>query len=413
MATPNPLDSFLLQLAPMLTGDIDKKTTPYSPWLSQMVKNKYPDEMGHTILNAVWQRSLVDEQQDWVELADPDGTSNMCVPVPEQAEFIQREFESKLATKAVISPDFCIDDLKVRWKRKRQMGLVVYTLSEITKHINIRRYRVAFYGAAGHKVIVTTGLPETDDTSFINPTGGSDASLIKGDGKFPDAEPTSILTQGVLDHFHAYLDREGAGAYASAKNSEGNIYKLITSPEHSQWLRKGDAATREDLRNTNISDILLKGLGVTSTQGGFVHVLDAAPRRWKRNADAAFTESNGWQEIPAFIKGAGVNEGWIQNPEYSNTTDMFEDAVIFLPNVVECLVPIPVDSVGKAKFQAQNYQGDYRWLNIQHLETNPLGNIGQFYGRITNGFQQHHPEFGIVLRHQCVPVAEHFVDVTP
>jgi hypothetical protein len=68
--------------------------------------------------------------------------------------------------------------------------------------------------------------------------------------------------------------------------------------------------------------------------------------------------------------------------------------------------------VGRAKYKPQNYQGDFRWLNIAHEQDNPLENTGKFYGRITNGFQTHHPEFGIVLRHQRAPLELDMVDVS-
>jgi hypothetical protein len=155
-----------------------------------------------------------------------------------------------------------------------------------------------------------------------------------------------------------------------------------------------------------MADKLLKGLGVSCTHNGYVHILDALPRRWERNG--AKTDANGWEEIFPWVDDGSGN--FPLNPLYE--TASYEDLAIYVPSVMECLVPIPVAQVGRAQFSAQNYQGDYKWLNIPHKTDNPLGNIGSFYGRITNGFQTHHPEFGVVIRHQRAPFELDLTDVS-
>lgn len=404
-----PYSDWLMTQASMLTGDIDKKITPQSPWLSQIVKQSWPDEIGHVIRNTVWERTFPSTENAWEDVLSSGGNQATCLPTPDLVTFKQTIRNTNLATKAVISPDFCIDDLKVKWKRKQQMGLVVRGLAQVTKDYNIRRNRNAFMAACGRKVVATTALPETGETSLITDDNAVTGGII-GDALFADADATSICTHGVLDHFHAYLDREGAYEYASAQDGGGSIYKLITSAEHSQWLRKSDTAVRVDFRESSMSDVLLKGLGITQTYNGYAHIIDPLPRRWSRVAGR--TGTNGWEEVMPWIETVGGDDDgkWFQNPLYA--TAGYEDCVIYVPSVLECLVPIPVDKVGKAMFKPQNYQGDFRWLNIPDLETNPLENFGRFYGRITNGFQTHHPEFGITIRHQRAPLELDLTDVS-
>jgi hypothetical protein len=407
------LNDFLARQAELLTGDIDKKITPTSPWLSQVPKGMWPDEIGHVIRNVMWERTFPDDENPWEDIVNVDAgglTQATCLPTPDLVIFKQSIRDTNLATKAVISPDFCIDDLKSKWKRKSQMELVVRGLSQVTKDYNIRRNRNAFMAACGKKVVLDASMSELGETSLI--TVDTLGSVI-GDALFADSDPVSIATHGVLDHFHSYLDREGAGEYASAQEGGGFIYKLITSQEHSQWLRKSDLSVRTDFRESSMSDILLKGLGITHTYNGYAHIIDPLPRRWTRNA-AFDGEANGWEEIMPWVKdvavGSPTEDGWIQNPLYA-TAD-YEDCAIYIPSVIECLVPIPVNEVGRAKYKPQNYQGDFRWLNIANIETNPLENTGKFYGRITNGFQTHHPEFGIVIRHQRAPLELDLIDVS-
>jgi hypothetical protein len=404
----DPLNDFLARQAELLTGDIDKKITPTSPWLSQVPKGMWPDEIGHVIRNVMWERTFPDTENPWEDIVNVDNgglTQATCLPTPDEIVFKQTIRDTNLATKAVISPKFCIDDLKSKWKRKQQMGLVVRGLSQVTKDYNIRRNRNAYFAACGKKVVVDADLTETGEASIITATPSGN-EFVTNDALFADADPVSIVTHGILDHFHSYLDREGAGEYASAQEGGGFIYKLITSAEHSQWLRKSDFAVRTDFRESSLSDILLKGLGITHTYNGYAHIIDPLPRRWTRNP--AITDSNGWEEIMPWVNDGA--DAWIQNPLYA-TAD-FEDCAIYIPSVIECLVPIPVNEVGRAKYKPQNYQGDFRWLNIAHEQDNPLENTGKFYGRITNGFQTHHPEFGIVLRHQRAPLELDMVDVS-
>lgn len=397
------LANFLQEESGRLNFDINKKITPQSPWLHQTVKKAWPDQMGHLITSVSWERSFPTTEQPWETLVTATGTNNICLPTADLVKFKQTTRNTELATKAVESPEFCIDDLKVKWKRKEQMDLVVRGLAQVTKKYNIERNRRAYQAACGRKVTTDAALTETDVDSLITTTvnGG-----IVGDAKFPDALPVSIATHGILDHFHAYLDREGAGEFAPAQEGGGNLYTLITSAEHSQWLRKDDAAVRTDFRESSQADKLLKGLGITQTLNGYIHMIDHLPRRWKRNA--TLTAANGWEEIDPYEE---IETGhWELRAEYE-TAD-FEDLVIHNRAVHEMLVPTVVTSVGGAKFAPQNYQGDFKFLNIPHIDTNPDGNIGRFRGRLTNGFRTKHPEFGITIRHQRAPLELDLFDVT-
>lgn len=399
----NLLANFLQEESYRLNGNIEKKITPDSPWLSQIPKKAWPDQIGHIITNVVWDRSYAAVDTPWEEIVSATGSNNVCLPTADLVEFRQTTYNTSLATRAIKSPQFCIDDLKVKWKGEDQMANVVKNLGEQTKKINIKRAQVAYQSRCSQKVVCNATLDTTGLASLITTAtlGG-----IVGDAKFADAAATSIATHGVLDHFHAFLDREGAGQYASAQGGGGNVYKLITSPEHSQWLRKRDAATRSDIRESSMSDKLLKGLGITEEINGYAHVLDPAPRRWIRNA--ALTAANGWEEVELWVDGG--SQKFVQNPAYR--TAPYEDLVIFLPSVLDCMVPVPKNSVGQAKFKPQNYVGDFRFLNILHEDDNPIGNLGKFYGRITNGFKTLHPEHGITIRHQRAPLELDQVDVT-
>lgn len=399
----NLLANFMQEEANRLAGDIDRKITKFSPYLSQVPKKAWPDRMGHTITNVVWDRSFAATENAWEDIVAADGNNNVCLPAADLVEFTQTTYNTNLATKAVKSPQFCIDDLKVKWKAVEQMGNITRILGDVVKKYESERARQQYQARCNQKVVADASLTTTDFSSLIS--DGADGGIV-GDAQFADATPASIATHGILDYFHSYLDREGAGEHSAAQDGGGYIYKLITSAEHSQWLRKSDAAVRTDFRESSQSDVLLKGLGITHTYNGYAHIIDPVPRRWKRNA--ALVLNNGWEEVPAYVDDG--NGSWIQNPEYR--TAPYEDLVIYVSSVMDCMVPVPESSIGAAKFQPQNYRGDFKFLNILHEDDNPLGNIGRFYGRITNGFKTRHPEYGITVRHQRAPLELDLVDVT-
>jgi hypothetical protein len=399
----NLLANFMQEEANRLAGDIDRKITKFSPYLSQVPKKAWPDRMGHTITNVVWDRSFPATENAWQDIVTADGNNNVCLPPADLVEFTQTTYNTNLATKHVKSPQFCIDDLKVKWKAVEQMGNITRILGDVVKKYESERARMNYQARCDQKVVADASLTTTDQSSLI--TSATDGGIV-GDAKFADVTPASIATHGILDYFHSFLDREGAGEHAAAQDGGGYIYKLITSAEHSQWLRKQDSAVRTDFRESSMSDILLKGLGITHTYNGYAHIIDPVPRRWKRNA--ALVENNGWEEVPAYVDDG--NGSWIQNPEYR--TAPYEDAVIYISSVMDCMVPVPESSIGDAKFKPQNYRGDFRFLNILHEDDNPLGNLGRFYGRLTNGFKTRHPEYGITIRHQRAPLELDLVDVT-
>ena len=273
MAATDLLNSFLQEESERLTGMIDQKITPSSPWLSQIRKKTWRGEIGHIISNVMWERSFPKDRAAWTEYlsnVSPAGDGgnqiggNICAPAIDKVLFNQTVRTTNLAAKAIESPDFCVEDLRAKWKRDEQMGLVMNNLSDVTKHYNIRRNRMAFMGACGTKLIPTaSGFDSAGEADVITVVDAARDDL--GDALFKGTKPGSVITQGMLDSLHTKLDREDAGAHGTAQSGGGYIYKLVTSAEHSSYLRKGNLAIREDFRNSSHADVLLKGLGVQST----------------------------------------------------------------------------------------------------------------------------------------------------
>lgn len=371
------INEFLQKHGSVLSQEIDRRILPKSPWLRLPAKKAWPEEMSHTMRTVMWERSLPNSITSWSDINTPDGTGNPCLPSVDIVEFNQTVRLTNLQTKAIESPRFCVSDLRVDWKRDQQMSLVTETLSEVTSYYWIDRNRDGYVAACNNKVVFDAALTTTAEAA--------------GDS-FAASMPTSYLTNGILDYFYAFLLREGASEFALTHNGGQPIFGLICSVETSRRLVKGNDAVREDFRQSSRRDELLKALGYSHTYNGYLHMIDATPRRFDFVTGA-------WVRRDPWVL---VGNKWEQNPEYINAE--VEDTIIWVDDVYRSYVPMSTSSVGKAKFNAQNYVGEYKFLNIPHETENPDGTIGFFRGVLANGFQTRHSEFGVTIRHLRCPI---------
>jgi len=325
----------------------------------------------------MWERSLPDAITAWDPIDTPDGSGNPCLPSVDLVEFTQTVRSTGLEMKAIESPPFCVDDLRVKWKRNQQLNLISETLSDVSRYYWIDRNRDGYVAVCNTKVILEATLPVANEAA--------------GDS-FPLTEPTSRLTNEALDYFYAYLIREGASRKALTRNNGQPIFGLVCSMETSRYLTKTDGAVREDFRRSTRRDDLFKALGYNQTYNGFFHMMDDTPRRFDFVTGA-------WVKRDPWLK---VGDKWEQNPDYVNAE--YEDSIIWVEDVYTSYVPMSVPSVGSAKFHPQNYAGDYKWLNIPHATENPDGKLGFFRGILANGFQTRHSEFGVAIRHLRCPL---------
>ena len=405
--------NFLQEETGRLMEDIAQLVTPSTPWISQVRKRTWKGQVGHVITNVRWERSFPETEEAWtqyVSSTSKPGDSNICLPAKELVDFKQTVRNTNLAAKAIESPDFCVEDLRIKWKRDEQLGNVTRTLEQNTKEYMMRRNRMAYMAACESKIVpnaAANGFVTLGETSVYDNV----ASPYHGDAIFADVTCDSIMTQSMLDSIHVNLDRECAGTAGVAQSGGGYVYKLITSAEHSSYIRKGNASIREDFRNSGHADVLLKGLGIAHTYGGYAHVIDPLPRRYEKltTGDADYdgnvdgiADRNGWREIRAYITTAGVTNGNI-DPAY--TAAEYEAAAIMVTSVMDCLVPAPLTKVGRAKFKSQNYVGEYKFKNIEDRVLNPDGDLGYFRGKIVNGFQTKHPERGVCFIHQVAQLS--------
>tara|TARA_R110001606_G_scaffold341629_1_gene489945 strand:- start:640 stop:1791 length:1152 start_codon:yes stop_codon:yes gene_type:complete len=371
MAIPD-IENQLQEVTGALALEIDARIFPTSPWLHMVNKTTWPDAIGHSFESVVFERTQPGASQTWATHATADGSTNICNPPTTTIAFDQTRNTVVLESTAIESLDFCVDDLRAKWKRAEQMENVVNMFGQNISNIWIDRHRDNYAKVANRKVVLNATLPENDQAD--------------GD-TFPLEPATSVLTNGVLDFFYAYLQREGARQYAASMSNGSPIYQLVCSMETSRGLIKQDPDTRTDFRESSQADKLLLAMGYSHTYNGFLHMIDDTPRRFDWDGGGTqWVRQQPWAGTPAQ-----------ENPDYVSADH--EDSMIFVKSVYDCLVPGSISNVNKAQFTAQNYVGEIQWKNILERTDNPDGKNGFFRATMGSAVRPRLTRFGIVIRH--------------
>lgn len=377
----NDIEQLLINESGRIGPDIYRKTLNTSPWLKLIKQDTWPDEMGDTISVLTYERSLYDQSAlSWGNVSITGGSN--CVPAAEQISFAQTLRSYNLQQTALESPEICVNDLRFTMKRKEQLSNIFEILKENTAWAWQNRYRDEYVRVSEHKIVA-----KLDGTS-----------LYEDDTAFPLQEPTSRLTQGILDRVYLQLVRDGAGNKPMGRQNGRPEFTIICSPETSDHLLRSDENIRQDYRwNPGVVNELLSPLGVDRSFRGFYHLIDMFPKRWD-------FVSGAWVErLPYAGVSATHGTKFNVNPLYEAAA--YEDTVVFHQDVFTSLIPAPISSPGgNTSFDPVSYRGDFKWKNIPNKQTNPDGTIGYFRGVLSNGTKPIRPEWGYVIRHlRCGP----------
>lgn len=393
---PVDINHWLVTESGRITYDIYQRTFFTSPWLHLPRKVAWPHGMGDVISNVMWERPHVGTVNDWEPVRLNTGSGSSCIPPADLVEFHQTLRAIGLEHKAVHSPRFCVNDFMFTAKRERQMAAIVKSLSEV-----VRTYWIDFnqrrYTEWGNKYVIEPGLAHTDEYTT----------------QFPAIQPTSILTQGVLDYFYNLLILEQAGQHALTFQNGRPIFGLITDQLTARRLIRQDPDIREDFRYSSRKDELLRPLGVTHTYNGYVYMIDDMPPRY--NFDSNQVESGSddpstdpWTQVPRYVLDTSdpANPKTVVNPAW--LTAEYQDSWIYVRDAYQLRVPGQVTGVGPADFKPRNYMGDFKFLNIVNDDEssdayNPDGIMGRFRGVLLAGVEGINPHVMFTLRHRVCP----------
>jgi hypothetical protein len=404
------INHFMVTESGRINYDIYRREQHSSPWISQPAKVAWPEAMGDTIDNIMWERPYIDgTEKPWGPInISEDGTAGGCIPPVDDIAFAQTLRRTSLYHKAVHSPKFCVTDLLYTGKREAQMRNVEWGLSDMVRLYWVNWNRDGFTRWARKYVI---------EGSLLNYTDESDLE------KFLPTPSTSRLTNGVLDHFYNMLTLEQGQRHAVSTQNGKPIYGLVTDQLTSRFLIRGDANIREDFRYGAV-DELLKPLGVTHTYNGFIHMIDDMPPRYNFNQAAASdsesvlsssTYTDPWEKVEPY-ELVDIGDGKYRkevNPLWLAAS--YQDSYIYVREAYQLRVPSSITSVSKAKFDPQHYMGDFKWQNVINVnetdkDYNPDGTIGRFRGVMRAGVEPINPHVMFVMRHLVCPIDFGMVD---
>jgi len=409
------VNSILVNEAGRIGPDIYTKSLNTSAWINLAQRGSFPDEMGDVINVLTWERSLpgaLGAGLNWTDVNTQqyfgndgatgglDGSLNpnpqtlgTCLPTPVTIGFGQTVRSYGLKQAAVQSPKICVHDLRFAAKRKDQLTAMFNILKDNTKWAWESYYRSAYADMAEHKVLVTSTLSNVDGAeTWATPVVGTMATLRH-------------LSQGILDRIYLKLVREGAEPWGMENGRP--VYAVVLSPEAQEFLFRGIGALnlRDDFRynNSRVNE-LLAPLGVERSYKGWFYLVDMFPRRFNIVETAPSSGVYRYDEILPFTPVEATNgRKFVLNLAYELAD--IEEAYIYVREALEFQVPKAITAPGGGtSFTAQNYMGDFRWLNIPNETTNPDGTIGFFRGVMSCATKPVSPDLATVLRfRRCIP----------
>ena len=351
-----------------------------------------------------------------VSSSSPSSTAGNALPIPlTGVSWGQKLRQYSLKWASVDSPDIALEDLRFAVKRKEQLSNIMDVLAESTSLVWQDRYRqlfteqVAIEGnlvipsasSLGIMPITSTGVNSysTGTTSLINDVLGVYGAVTTGNGTANSGDfnanvlPQSQLTQGILKRLYMKLIRDGAGTQAMGRENGAPVFMLICGAETSENLIRLNADIRQDFRYAKPNE-LLTPLGIERSYGGFYHSIDAYPPRF-----SVFNTTND-KLIRVFpFRRETTTRGTAYNINPSYETASYEISYIFHQDVMRSVVPSPISVGNKMGFNAQNYRGEFKWVNILDRAFNPDGNVGYFRGVVASGARPVFPQYGYVILH--------------
>lgn len=384
MSTCTDIESFFVSEANRISNDPSYRVWTTTPWDTNEIvpKTRWPDGMGATPNFLVYERSLpLNSQITFQTYGFNDGgegdAGGSCTPptVTIYQATTRRAMELKLA--AVQSEKICIEDARMAYEIVQQGSNILRNLQNNTRFAWANQRRDEFTDVVSNKVVLDAA--------------GTTSSSAFGTGTI------GTLNREILDYWYDRLVADGAHQNNGlGTNQYGQpVLPLILSREAQATLVNNDT-TINNIRWSNSSNNLLLGpRGSFVNLEGFKHSIDMQAPRWN-------LVGGSWVRVPFFLPASSAGEQADINPAYY-TAD-YEDLFIGSNQVVKFAIPDAMLNAGELKFAAQDYLGNFKWINKYDLECNPDENIGYFRGKMGYGAQPGIPEYGAVIRFRRCPL---------
>jgi hypothetical protein len=361
------------------------------PYLRLVSQSAFPDHMGAIIKNTIAQRTIA-TGTSWedVGVTGVSGETNSCLAPVKKVGYAFDQKDFRLRHQAVESNWICLEDVRTSAFPIDDVNNYIKILADNVNVEWIKRYDNDYLAnvnilsvEAGFDTQIGTGVAFTNDLATI--TGLT--------------APTSVLTTGVLRQIYDTLYTDNAGDDGDAVTDDGSpVFNIMSDRATIEQLVKLNEDIRQDIRwSDRINDLLGPNgnmLLPKKSYAGYVFHSRPFPKRFNDGAEGALVE------VPPYVSaGASVNgqTKYVVNPAYKNAK--YTSTVIFHPKAMEWLVPNPNLKVGKLSYDAQNYRGDFRWINEFDKTCNPDKNSGYWRAKMACAVKQIYPQWGYYLIH--------------
>lgn len=373
-----PLDNQLAQDASRIEGEVYDIQRVEGRVSALIEKGELPDGNGYNYQTVVTKRSGATGGSGWIAVAEEDGSVNNCVPAPSTVAPATTVLSYSAQQRAVFSEDVCFRDFRRGYDFVEQVQNIQTNFAEEIVDIWETRDKLAFFEAAGHKLVFNNSLTENTNSATM-----------------PANVPTKQINQNLLDYMYQRIIQDGGGREPYAMANGAPAIPAIMSMEASRTIIKGSDSVREDFRYADMGEgskaTLLKAWGIDKAYAGFMHVID--------NKMPRFDFVNGaWVERPFYTTSATtIGTELILNTAYENAA--YEDIYLWHPKVVKRQVPKPISTVGgDTRGNAVNFNGEVQWLNIASKELNPWSDIGFWASALYAAYKPAKIQYGYVIR---------------
>jgi hypothetical protein len=378
------IDNFFQSEANRISRETTEKGWITTPWDTNdlVPKTVWEDGMGEEPNFVIYDRSMpltnLVQFQSFVlnDGGEGDGGGS-CSPPTATVYQATRRLKMQLKKGAIQSQDICIEDGRMSWNIAQQAEHVLRNLQHNTRHAwqNARR---------------------DEFTSMVTNKAIADASMTTGPTTFGTGTIGQI-TREMLDYWYDRLVGDGAHMNNGlARNEYGQpVLPLILSREAQATLVNNDS-TINNIRWSNSADKLLGPRGSFVNLEGFKHHIDMQAARWNLSGGS-------WVRVPYYLPATLAGDPAAVNPAYY--TAEYEDLVIGSNQVVKFAIPGASLRAGPMTFPAQDYLGNFKWVNEYDRECNVDRNNGFFRGVLGYGAQPGIPEYGAVIRFRRCPLS--------
>lgn len=364
---------------------LERRTFPRSLWMTLIRRGTFPNAMGETINNLVYERSAPTEAEPgWTSMTIVDGQEGgLCLPPSTKINPASTTRSFSLSRRVLEGPDICNIDTMSAFDLQNQLRSVAGILADYAKIEWEIRDRHEYFRMTQTKVVVDSCTAPTNTTTMAT--------------TYPAVCATMVLSMALLRKYSLELMRDGAGADALLRSNGSPVLTVMVSPETAGNIIRQNHDEREDIRWSNMSNILVTTWGVSHTYSGIVFLTDPFPRRFNcaagvRTEVAAFDTTAATKGQKAIVRAAWKTAGE-------------EESFVFDPGVFTQLVPQPPTSPYSGfAFDPVNYTGVPQLRNIPDRVCNPDGNIIYHRLHLAASSMPLEPERGVAFVHlRCDP----------